>query len=143
MVKKSKVKSVQANGTWQNKKGDTFYKYEIEMENGDAGEYSSISDSQDKFVEGNEVQYNFIGGEYPKIKPYYSNPTSVSYKSSYESDDKQIARSVGIKSATELGIAQGLELSEILETAKIFADFIINEKEVVKEEVNTTQDVPF
>lgn len=143
MVKKSKVKSVQANGTWQNKKGDTFYKYEIEMENGDAGEYSSISDSQDKFVEGNEVQYNFIGGEYPKIKPYYSNPTSVSYQSSYGSDDKQIARSVGIKASVELGIAQGLELSEILETAKIFADFIINEKEVVKEEVNTTQDVPF
>ena len=127
MVKKSKVKSVQANGTWQNKKGDTFYKYEIEMENGDAGEYSSISDSQDKFVEGNEVQYNFIGGEYPKIKPYYSNPTSVSYQSSYGSDDKQIARSVGIKASVELGIAQGLELSEILETAKIMSDFILKE----------------
>ena len=74
MVKKSKVKSVQANGTWQNKKGDTFYKYEIEMENGDAGEYSSISDKQEKFIEGVEIEYNFTQGEYPKIKAHYSNP---------------------------------------------------------------------
>tara|TARA_R100000458_G_C8163301_1_gene166549 strand:+ start:131 stop:559 length:429 start_codon:yes stop_codon:yes gene_type:complete len=142
MVKNSKVKSVQANGTWKNKKGDTFFKYEIEMENGDSGEYSSISDSQDKFIEGNDVQYNYIGGEYPKIKPYYSNPTSYTYSSSNNSDDKEIARSVGIKAAVQLGIAQGLDLAEILETAKILSDFITNEKEVIKKEVET-QDVPF
>ena len=106
MPKKSKVKSVSFTKPWKNKEGKVFYSYRIEMENGDAGEYSSISDKQEKFIEGVEIEYN------------YNAPNS---------EDKQIARSVGIKAATELGIAQGLELAQILETAKIMADFITKE----------------
>ena len=45
MVKKSVVKNVQGTGTWKNKECKEFYKYDVEMENGDSGEYSSISDS--------------------------------------------------------------------------------------------------
>lgn len=143
-IKKSVVKTVQGSGTWETKKEPikTFYKYEIEMENGDTGEYSSISESQDKFVEGAEVEYIYTGGEYPKIKPYYNNPpnSSYSYSSSKINNDDQIARSVGVKAAVELGIAQGLELSEILETAKILADFITTEKVI---EIKESQKVPF
>ena len=51
MNKKSKVVSVQANGTWEGKYG-VMYKYEVAFENGDAGEYSSKSAEQNKFVEG-------------------------------------------------------------------------------------------
>mgnify|MGYP003650425721 CR=1 FL=1 len=137
MAKKSIVKKVDFQKTWKNKEGKVFYSYDVEMENGDKGEYSSISDSQEKFVKGDEVEYNYTEGEYPKIKPYYSNPTSpnYTYTSKPDSTDNQIARSVGLKAATELGIAQGLELVEILETAKIMADFITTEKviEVSKE----------
>ena len=146
-IKKSVVKSVQGSGTWDTKKEPikTFYKYEIEMENGDSGEYSSISDSQDKFIEGVEVEYIYTGGEYPKIKPYYNNPNtgSYSYSSSNSKEDEQIARSVGVKAAVELGIAEGLtikDLSEILETAKILADFITTEKVI---EVKESESVPF
>ena len=143
MVKKSTVTNVQSTGTWQNKEGKEFYKYEVEMENGDAGEYSSISDSQDKFVKGQEVEYNYTDGKFPKIKPHYTNPTSSSY--SYtptpSTNDEQIARSVGLKAAVELGVAQGLELSEILETAKIMADFITTEKTI--EVSNNSDSVPF
>jgi len=140
-VKKSTVKSVQSNGTWKNREGKEFFKYEIEMENGDVGEYSSISDSQEKFIKGAEVEYNYIGGDFPKIKPYYSNPTSSNYSYSAPSNnDGQIARSVGVKSATELGIAQGLELAQILETAKIMSDFILKDTTAVKEDQN---DMPF
>ena len=143
-IKKSVVKTVQGSRTWETKKEPikTFYKYEIELENGDSGEYSSISDSQDKFIEGAEVEYVYTGGEYPKIKPYYNNPTnsSYSYSSSKSNNDNQIARSVGVKAAIELGIAQGLELSEILETAKILADFITTEKVI---EIKESQKVPF
>ena len=143
MVKKSTVTNVQGTGTWQNKEGKEFYKYEVEMENGDAGEYSSISDSQDKFVKGEEVEYNYTNGKFPKIKPHYTNPTSsnYSYTPTQSTNDEQIARSVGLKAAVELGVAQGLELSEILETAKIMADFITKEKTI---EVNKNSDsVPF
>ena len=144
-VKKSVVKSVQANGTWTNKEGKEFYKYEIVMDNGDVGEYSSISDSQEKFVEGKEVEYNYIGGDYPKIKPYYSNPTSSNYtyltSGTPSNADEQIARSVGIKAATDLAIAKGLELNELLETAKILSDFILKDTKVEKK--TDENDMPF
>ena len=51
MIKKSVVKNVQSNGTWEGKFG-LMYKFEVEMENGDVGEYSSKSKDQDKFLEG-------------------------------------------------------------------------------------------
>ena len=127
MVKKSIVKNAQGSGTWQNKEGKEFYKYQIDMENGDSGEYSSISDSQEKFIKGKEVEYNYTEGDFPKIKPHYNNPTTSNYTYTTKNTENQIARSVGIKAAVELGIAQGLELAEILETAKIMADFITKE----------------
>jgi hypothetical protein len=140
-MKKSTVKSATFSKTWKNKEGKVFYSYTILMDNGDAGEYSSISDAQDKFVEGQEVEYNYIGGDFPKIKPHYNNPTGYTYTKKLSSDDEQIARSVGIKSATELGIAQGLELAQILETAKIMSDFIIKDKKI--EDNNQTDTNPF
>ena len=127
MPKKSIVKTVQGSGSWKNKEGKEFYTYKILMENGDSGEYSSISDEQNKFIIGSEVEYNYTEGEYPKIKPHYTNPAPNYNYTAPDVTDKQIARSVGIKAAVELGIAQGLELAEILETAKIMADFITKE----------------
>lgn len=144
MVKKSVVKKVDFKNTWDNKEGKTFFAYLVEMENGDRGEYSSISDSQDKFVEGVEVEYNYSQvGDYTKIKPHYNNPSNSSYSYSNPSNqsDEQIARSVGVKSATEFGIANGLNRAEILETAKIFADFIVKDKVVVSN--GETKEVPF
>ena len=41
-MKKGKVKRVTANGTWEGKFG-VMYKFEVEFENGDVGEYSSKS----------------------------------------------------------------------------------------------------
>jgi len=144
MVKKSVVKKVEFKNTWDNKEGKTFYAYLVEMENGDSGEYSSISDSQDKFVEGVEVEYNYSQvGDYTKIKPHYNNPSNSNYSYSKPSNqsDEQIARSVGIKAAVELGIAHGAELSEILETAKIISDFVLRDKVVVTN--GETKEVPF
>ena len=67
MIKKGIVGSVQSNGTWEGKYG-MMYKYEVTIGE-DVGEYSSKSENQNKFVVGQEVEYEFIGGQYPKIKP--------------------------------------------------------------------------
>lgn len=69
-VKKSTVKNVQSNGTWEGKFG-IMYKYDIEMTNGDTGQYMSKSENQDKFRQGDVVSYEFHGGDYPKIKPHF------------------------------------------------------------------------
>lgn len=70
-IKKSTVKQVQSNGTWENKFG-VMYKYEVEMTNGDAGQYLSKSDSQDKFKQGMVVDYEYTAGDFPKIKPHFA-----------------------------------------------------------------------
>jgi|TARA_R100000084_G_C4646651_1_gene147169 hypothetical protein len=78
MIKKSKVTNVQGGGTWSpnNNPDKIFYGFEVEMENGDIGQYSSIKKEQDKFVVGQEVEYEFIDGRFPKVKPVYQKPQS-------------------------------------------------------------------
>tara|TARA_R100000742_G_C4260180_1_gene77995 strand:+ start:148 stop:603 length:456 start_codon:yes stop_codon:yes gene_type:complete len=65
-IKKSIVTRVTANGTWEGKFG-LMYKFEIEMENGDVGENLSKAEIC-KFKEGQEAEYEFIDGDWPKIK---------------------------------------------------------------------------
>ena len=67
MVKNSKVTRVTGNGTWEGNYG-LMYKFEIEMENGDIGENLSKS-SECKFKEGQQTEYQFVDGQFPKIKP--------------------------------------------------------------------------
>ena len=80
------VKQVQSNGSIDLKHG-TFYKYEISIQSDNEllhGEYLSKSDNQNKFIQGEEINFEFTGGKYPKIKPV----TDFEYKSSFASDTK-------------------------------------------------------
>ena len=67
MQKNSKVTRVTGNGTWEGKFG-LMYKFEIEMENGDIGENLSKT-SECRFKEGQQTDYEFTEGDWPKIKP--------------------------------------------------------------------------
>ena len=89
MEKNDVVKSVQANGTFDFQ-GKTFYKYEVEMENGDVGEYNSISANQNNFVEGAQVDYIFDTSKpkFPKIKPVYNFKGSPSRDGNYQNIQK-------------------------------------------------------
>ena len=53
-IKKSVVTVTSSNGTWEGKYG-LMYKFIIEFENGDRGSYLSKSETQNKFVIGNEI----------------------------------------------------------------------------------------
>ena len=143
-IKKSKVKSITPAGTWDTIKEpiQTFYKFEIEMENGDVGEYSSINKSQEKFVEGQEYEYEFTAGKYPKIKPHYknTNQAKINYQIS-DNESERIARSVAIKTATDFGINKGMEVPQILELAKIMSDYIL--KDIQDNSFVTSDDNPF
>lgn len=128
MIKTSVVKDAKFEGSWFNKDKKELFKYMISMANGDVGEYSSISDQQNKFIPGVEVEYNFVPGDHPKIKPHYITKAPYTYSQSNNDESKQIAKSVGVKAAVELGIANGkIDLENILETAKILSDFIIRD----------------
>src|SRR6056297_2815459 len=77
--KKSKVKTVKFLKEWEHDQYGKFYSFGIRMENDDAGYYNSKNKDQDKFVEGQEVEYEYEppkeGKTYGKIKPV-SKPKS-------------------------------------------------------------------
>ncbi len=127
MIKKSKVTNVQANGTWEGKFG-LMYKFEVEMENGDTGEYSSKSKDQDKFVTGQEVDYEFIGGNFPKVKPVYQQPKS--FGGGFKEDpnrQKLIIRQSSLRSAVEYLKGAEASLEEVFEEAEKMINWV-NEK---------------
>ena len=139
LLKTSKVKSVQAKGTWEGKFG-LMYKFEVVMENGNAGEYSCKTKNQEKFIVGEEVQYEFEDGRFPKIKPYY-NKGNYPFTKAGDNPDRQraINRWAGLGRAIDyLGASASEE--QLYKQAERFIEWV-NEKQ--KETSNNTDDLPF
>ncbi len=161
-VKKSKVISVQPNGTWEGSYG-TMYKFEILFQDGSVGEYSSKSKDQNKFEVGAETEFEYHGGKFPKIKPVYAQPKvqGASPAQSFgKSDDVQIkiVRQSMLKASVDFhAINPELKPSEVdvLKTAERFVQFVNGNKEVqfsnewkdvpleVKNEATKKDDLPF
>ena len=130
MIKTSTVKNVQANGTWEGKFG-MMYKFEVEFEDGNAGEYSSKTQDQTKFVEGQEMEYEFIDGNFPKVKPVYQKPDFASngFSGGYKKDDnvqKMIVKQSSLKSAVDS--CKGENHHHILKVAQIYVDWVMEDK---------------
>lgn len=161
-VKKSKVMSVQANGSWEGNYG-VMYKFEIVFQNGDVGEYSSKSQAQNKFEQGAETEYEYHGGKFPKIKPHYSKPqggfSGGGAKSFGKSDDVQqkIVRQSMIKASIDfwaMNSEMKPDVENVLRVATKFIDFVNQEdktqfsEEFKKQEAmidrgEKTNDLPF
>ncbi len=144
------VKQVQSNGSIDLKHG-TFYKYEISIQSDNEllhGEYLSKSDNQNKFVQGEEVNFEFTGGKYPKIKPI----TDFEYKSSFASDTKTttttnttdretlIIRQSTLKCATDYICNNGGDKADVIELAEMFTEWVTTGKKPNKE---TNNEMPF
>ena len=155
MEKNDVVKSVQANGTFDFN-GKTFYKYEVEMENGDVGEYNSISENQSNFVKGNQVDYVYDTSKpkFPKIKPVYNFKASPSRDGNFKNvqkaqrgDDvqKMIVKQSCLKAAAEC--IKRDDADAILRLADVFVDWVMNtEYKAAKKEKKSkkeTTDLPF
>ncbi len=113
MVKNSKVKNVQGNGTWEGRYG-LMYKFEVEMENGDHGEYSSKSPEQTKFVVGDATEYEHLANEYNgntyyKIKPVNTFVPNTNFKSNG-----------GFATGKSKDQQQSIEYQSVLRSASMF-----------------------
>lgn len=147
MQKRGVVKSVQANGTWQGKFG-LMYKYEVAIGE-DVGEYSSKSENQNKFVIGQEVDYEVIQGQFGnKIKPIFGQNQNGS--SSYSGGgfktndvDKQmmIVKQSSLNRAVDMLIADKIDKKDILKVAQSFTDWVMDKPQASKptEVVSNTQ----
>lgn len=124
MEKKAVVQNVQSNGTFESKFG-TLYKFEIEMDNGDIGEYSSKSKEQTKFVQGTLVDYQWdiTYPKFPKIKPVNTFQQGKLVMKQGKTDDVQamIVRQSSVKASIELN--RDRDIRSILETADIIYDY--------------------
>ena len=144
------VKQVQSNGSIDLKHG-TFYKYEISIQSDNEllhGEYLSKSDNQNKFIQGEEINFEFTGGKYPKIKPV----TDFEYKSSFASDTKTttttnttdretlIIRQSTLKCATDYICNNGGDKADVIELAEMFTEWVTTGKKPTKESNN---EMPF
>ena len=131
-IKKSVVTVTSPNGTWEGKYG-LMYKFIIEFENGDRGSYLSKLETQNKFIIGNETEYEYTGGEYPKIKPHYANPISNYSNKNSETRD-EIRFSVAFKGAIDLASSKVIDIKDIKKKTIEFAEFLQTKKD---------EDLPF
>tara|TARA_R110002020_G_scaffold363540_1_gene575833 strand:- start:500 stop:958 length:459 start_codon:yes stop_codon:yes gene_type:complete len=152
-MKTDKVKKVTPNGTWEGKFG-MMYKFEVEFENGDCGEYSSKSKDQTKFVEGQNADYEFTAGKFPKVKPFYALPQNngqTSYNSPMKKNDnvqELIVRQSSLKAAVDYCRGSSCSPEEVCENAQLFAEWVLEKKMKVINETNegikeSNNDLPF
>ena len=143
-IKKSKVKSVQGTGTWKGSYG-LMYLWEIEMENGDTGQYMSKSEQQNKFTVGVEAEYEWKDGQYPKIKPYstFNQGAPKSFNNASKADPRQdsIVSQSSLKAAIDYCNVNGGDVAKVLDIADTFKNWVLT-GEKPKADAGST-DLPF
>lgn len=129
---KARVVSVTPKGDYQLRDGKTLYKFFVSMDNGDSGEYSSVKPDQDKFIVGQEAEYELSSTQYGnKIKPVYSQGGGGSYTPKYSAggDDKQkmIVKQSCLKAAVDLLKDKGAKSTDVLKVADSFVNWVMED----------------
>ena len=132
---KARVVSVSPKGDYQLRDGKTLYKFFVSMDNGDSGEYSSVKADQDKFVVGQEVEYELSSTQYGnKIKPVYNQGGGGYSRSNYSSggDDKQkmIVKQSCLKAAVDLLKDKGERRTNVVAVVMLVVGSLLDSKEV-------------
>ena len=142
MIKKGIVKNVQANGTWDSQYG-LMYKFEVTIGD-DTGQCNSMTE-QCKFVIGQETEYEFVDGKYPKIKPVstFQQGSGNSFKPQAKNDNVQemIVKQNSLTNATSFVCNNGGTPSDVLEIAEIFSNWVLKGEKAPK--VDNSNDMPF
>jgi hypothetical protein len=152
MEKTSKVTQVTGNGTWDGQYG-TMYKFEINFENGDSGQYMSKSKDQNKFVLGQEATYDLTSKEingrtFYSVKPVQPQQLFVG-KSSYQKDpetDKRITRMSVLKVAGDLVINGEVKIHDLTKFASILEHYVMTGEDSVSKMYSAndiSSDLPF
>ena len=155
-MKTSKIKSIQADGTW-----NEYFKFEVEMENGDVG--GTLSKSQTPpYKVGDERNYEYTQkGKYWSIKmlqsdkPAWKGNSSSTPSNSYASNpdkDAAIARAVALKAAVDLHKGEGEPMEKqigiICATAQAFEVYLTTGDNPYKDAImdgklSNADDLPF
>jgi hypothetical protein len=152
-MKTSKIKSIQADGTW-----NEYFKFEVEMENGDVG--GTLSKSQTPpYKVGDERNYEYTQkGKFWNIKfladakpAWGAGAAPKSYGKSPE-DKADIARAVALKAAVDLHKGEGEPMEKqigiICATAQAFEVYLTTGDNPYKDAImdaklSNADDLPF
>src|SRR6056297_1033396 len=142
--KKSKVKTVKFLKEWEHDQYGKFYSFGIRMENDDAGYYNSKSKDQNKFVEGQEVEYEYEspkeGGTYGKIKPVNKPKSSGKGYSPQRSKEDEIR--VNLEKSKAFAWSHYAEMFASVPSyaARYTADIVKDKGEVGKDDFDSIYD---
>lgn len=125
---KAKVVSVTPKGDYQLRDGKTLYKFFVTMDNGDSGEYSSVKPDQDKFIVGQETEYEISNTTYGmKIKPVYTQAAG-GYKANYTTGDNRqelIVKQTALKAAVDFLKDKQAKSTDVLKVADSFVEWVL------------------
>jgi len=143
---KKVVKTVKSDGSFESQYGH-FYKWLIEFENNFVGEYLSKTETQNKFVEGQEVEIEVTTREYNGTKINKIKPAST-----FQGGGKSYTPSVSNNKREEYIIKQNAltnacnivgeaDIPKIIEIADAFKEWVLND--VKPKSINNGTDLPF
>ena len=144
--KKSVVTAVTPNGSWDSQYG-TFYRFEVAFQNGDAGEYSSKSQEQTKFVLGQEIEYELKATDYGnKIKPSAPAFNGGGGGGGYKKDpatEKRIVRMNVLQRSIDLALHERITLDEVVLYAEALEKWVHGESVQLPQKYANANDLPF
>jgi len=88
--KRSKIKSIQANGTWETRDGKTMYQSEVELEDGTTGEVNATT--PDRWNVGDDVDYEVKDGKYGKKLKLSKPREGFSWANNSDSTSNSVTR---------------------------------------------------
>lgn len=131
-MNQSRILSITGNGTYNGNYG-MMYKYEMNLENGNCGEYMSKSYTSIEnlpFKVGDVIEYEFQDGDFPKIKkPRKYDPNFKGFQGKNNPKTAlEIARQSSLQRSLEYLTHNktNFEPKEVITLADYFADFVIN-----------------
>jgi len=143
---KKVVKSVKSDGSFPSQYG-YFYKWLIEFENNFSGEYLSKTETQNKFVEGQEVEIEVTTREYNgttinKIKPVSTFQGGGKSYTPAPKDNKTQEYIIKQNALTNAcNIVGEADIPKIIEIADAFKEYVLND--VKPKSTNNGTDLPF
>jgi hypothetical protein len=137
---KKKVLNVSPQGDFESQYGH-FYKWEIEFEDGFKGEYLSKTETQNKFVEGQEIDVEITTREYNgktinKVKPVSTFQGTQRQAPKSGNRDELIVKQNALSNACN--VIGEADVARILEVAEVFSNWVLK-----GEKPEVTKDLPF
>ena len=144
---KKVVKTVKSDGSFESQYGH-FYKWLVEFENNYVGEYLSKTETQNKFIEGQEVEIEVTTREYNGQKINKIKPVSTFQQGGTKSfnqlpkDNKTQEYIVKQNALTNACNIVGTDdVAKILEIADAFKEWVLND--VKPKNDSNGKDLPF